>query len=253
MSGLTHRTTEDDSPNRSSSSPETVIGRDIHQGWRTSLSRNSPSIKLKDVKLIRFCLSLVLCATAACGDATGGSLGSGGHGGSPLEAQSSYRLSCTIDTLVLEIPIEIPFELDRPYTVGGSAELTFSASVTFEEQAATALIEAGVSKIDIISLEITPWMAGTVPSTLRTFLAAAPINDFDLETDTDDNGIPGPHRIELDTVTTTSTVVGNAQEVVVGLGLGQVSLVLGEFEVPRDCLRPELVGFSTRFPVTPAP
>lgn len=204
------------------------------------------------MKLVFFCLSLVLCATAACGDAKGGSLGSGGSGGTPLEERSSYRLSCTIDTLVLEIPIEIPFALDRPYTEGGSTELTFSASFTFEEQAATALIEAGVSKIDIISIEITPWMAGATPSTVRTSLAAAPINDFDLETDTDDNGIPGPHRIELDTVTTTSTVVGNAQEVVVGLGLGQLSLVLGEFELPRDCLRPELIGFSTRFPVNPA-
>jgi hypothetical protein len=86
---------------------------------------------------------LVLGTAAGCGDPNDGQTGISGNS---LKEQSSYSLSCTIDTLVLEIPIELFYELDRPYTEGGSATLTFSAAVTFEEQTATALIEAGVSK-----------------------------------------------------------------------------------------------------------
>ena len=42
-----------------------------------------------------------------------------------------------------------------------------------------------------------------------------------------------------------------ADEVELGLGLDQVSLVLGSFNMPTDCLGPTLVGFTARLPVEP--
>ena len=198
------------------------------------------------------CLLLVLGAVVACGESNGGPTGTGGSGGNPLAEQSSYLLSCTIDTLVLEIPIDLSYELDRPYIEGRSADLAFSAAVTFDEQAATTLIDAGITKIDIISVEIATSVAGAAPPMVETSLAAAPINDFDLAVDTDDNGIAGPHHLELDTATITTTVTEGAGEVEFGLGLDQVSLLLGDFNVPTDCLGPTLVGFTARFPVEPS-
>ena len=133
----------------------------------------------------------------------------------------------------------------RPYS-------RVSAAVTFEEQAATALIDAGITKLDIISVEISTWVDGATPPIAGTSLGAAPINDFDLEIDTDDNGVAGPHRLELDTVAIATTVAEGASEVELGLGLEQVSLLLGDFLVPTDCFGPTLVGFTARFPVAPA-
>lgn len=202
------------------------------------------------VKLFALCLLVALGAAVGCGD--GGDAGAGGIAGSdgthPAK-QSSYRLSCTIATLILEIPIELSFELDRPYTEGGSADLTFSASVTFDERTATTLIDAGVSKIDIISVEIATWVNGATPSIIQTSFAAAPINDFDLEVDPDDNGVAGPHTLELDTLVVSTAVTEGADEVEFGLALDGVSLLLGDFDVPLDCLGPSLVGFSASFPV----
>lgn len=206
------------------------------------------------------CLLLVLGAATGCGGANGGPVGTGGSGGgagtggsggNPLAKQSSYLLSCMIDTLVFEIPIDLTYELDRPYTEGGSADLTFSAAVTFGEQASTALIDAGVSKIDIVSMDIASQLAGATPSMVMTSLAAAPIDDLDLEVDTDDNGVAGPHRLELDTVAITTTVIEGADAVELSLGLDGVSLLLGDFRAPTDCLGPTLVGFSARFPIGP--
>jgi hypothetical protein len=194
---------------------------------------------------------LVFSASFGCSDASDGAGGTGGSGGNPLAEQSAYQLNCTIDTLLIEIPIDLSYELDRPYTEGGSAPLTFSAAVIFGEQASTALVDAGVGKIDIISMEIASWIVGATPRLVETSLAAAPINDFDLEVDTDDNGIAGPHRLELDAVTVTTTVIEGADAVELGLGLDEVSLVLGDFQVPTDCLSPTLVGFFARFPVGP--
>jgi hypothetical protein len=202
------------------------------------------------VKLFALCLLVALGAAVGCGD--GGDAGAGGIAGSdgthPAK-QSSYRLSCTIATLILEIPIELSFQLDRPYTEGGSADLTFSASVTFDERTATTLIDAGVSKIDIISVEIATWVNGATPSIIQTSFAAAPINDFDLEVDPDDNGVAGPHTLELDTLVVSTAVTEGADEVEFGLALDGVSLLLGDFDVPLDCLGPSLVGFSASFPV----
>jgi len=193
----------------------------------------------------------VLSVAAGCGDPDGGSAGTGGSGDKPPAERSSYRLSCTIDTVVLEIPIELSFVLDRPYKEGGSANLAAVAAITFEEQAIAMLIDAGVAKVDIISIEISPWIRGATPPTVETSLAAAPINDFNLEIDTDDNGIAGPHRLELETATIRTAVTEGADEVELGLGLEQLSLQLGDFQMPTDCLGPSLVGFSARFPVEP--
>jgi hypothetical protein len=87
---------------------------------------------------------------------------------------------------------------------------------------------------------------------VETSWAAAPFNDFDLEVDTDNNGVGGPHRLELEAVTIATTVIEGADEVELGLGLEQLSLVLGDFQVPTECLSPTLVGFTARFPVEPS-
>ena len=208
------------------------------------------------MKLFTLCLLVALGAAVGCGDGNagpgGGDAGAGGIAGSdgthPAK-QSSYRLSCTIATLILEIPIELSFELDRPYTEGGSADVTFSASLTFEEPMVTSLIDAGVNVIDIISVEIATSVSGATPSIIQTSFAAAPINDFDLEVDPDDNGVAGPHTLELDTLVVSTAVTEGADEVEFGLGLDRVSLLLGDFNVPLDCLGPSLVGFSASFPV----
>ena len=153
------------------------------------------------MRLVTLCFLVALGAVVGCGDVNTGPIGTGGRGGDagaggiagsdgvPPTKQSSYLLSCTIATLTLEMPIELSFELDRPYTEGGSADLTFSASLTLEEQAVTTLIQIigdGVPEIDIISLEIATWVLGATPSSVETSFAAAPIHDFDLEVDPDE-------------------------------------------------------------------
>jgi len=198
-----------------------------------------------------FCFLLVLGTATGCGDATGGATGTGGNGGSPSAKQSSYSLSCPIDTLVLEIDIELSYELDQPYAAGGSSELAFSAAVAFGELAAATLIDAGIDNVDIISMEIATWLEGATPALVETSFAV-PINDLDLQVDTDDNGLPGPHRLELETVVATTSAAPGADQVELGLRTDQVSLVLGDFEVPDDCIRPTLVGFTTRFAVEPS-
>ena len=203
------------------------------------------------MKLCSLTTLLVLSAALGCGG-NGEPGGAGGSGGYSLAEQSNYRLSCTIDTLVLEFPIELSYEMDRPYTPGGSSDLTFSAAITFSEEASAALIDSGIPKVDIISLQIASWLEGATPAMVETSLAAAPINDFDLEPDTDDNGLPGPHRLELEAVVTTTTVAAGADQVEFGLRTDQISMVLGDFEVPTDCLGPTLVGFTARFAVVPS-
>ncbi|KPK15134.1 MAG: hypothetical protein AMJ62_10330 [Myxococcales bacterium SG8_38] len=205
------------------------------------------------------CFVLLLGAVTACGEAngglmgTGGTGGAGGDGGDPLSKQTDYLLSCTIDTLLLELPIELVYALDRPYVAGASSELTFSAAVTFSEDSAVAFVDAGFRNVDIISLEVATSVEGATPDVLQASLASAPINDFDLEADTDRNGRPGPHRLELEPITTTSSAEQGADQVELRLTMDQISLVLGDFEVPVECLAPTLVGFSVRFAVTPAP
>ena len=130
-------------------------------------------------------------------------------------------------------------------------ELAFSAAVTFNEQTAATLIDAGVDKVDIISMQIATSLEGARPALVETSLAV-PMNDLDLQADTDDNGLPGPHRLELETIVATTSVVPGAGQVELGLRTDQVLLILGDFEVPDDCLSPTLVGFTARFAVEPS-
>jgi len=190
---------------------------------------------------------MVIVIATGCGEANGG--GAGGTGGSLLTAERTYRLECKIDTLTLEIPIEARFELDRPFSVGSDTELTFSAVVTFDEPAVAALTGAGVDTIDIISMDLDAWVTGALPASVATTFADAPINDFDLAVDVDENGVAGPHRLELNVVTTVTTITEAADQVKLGRGLHQLSLLLGDFLVPSDCLGPTLGGLSGGFPV----
>lgn len=73
-----------------------------------------------------------------------------------------------------------------------------------------------MSTIDIVSVELVTRLTGAAPGTIGTTLAAAPISNFDLEGDPDDNGVPGPHRFDLDTVIITTTVTGGADQVEFG-------------------------------------
>ncbi len=197
------------------------------------------------MRVLAWCGLLLVVGALACGGTDGDSAGS------TLSMQSAYTLSCAIDPLVLDIPIELSYELDRPYRLGRTSELSFSAVVVFSEQTSSALIGAGVSKIDIISLRVATSLRGAAPPLLGATLMAAPINDFDLATDTDDNGLPGPHRFGLGPVAVTSAAAEGATEVELGLSLDQISLVLGDSDVPADCAGPSLVGPSVRYPVEP--
>jgi hypothetical protein len=53
-------------------------------------------------------------------------------------------------------------------------------------------------------------------------------------------------------VTTTTSAAEGATQVELSLGLDGVSLVLGDFNVPTNCLNPTLVGISAHFPVAPS-
>jgi len=212
------------------------------------------------VKCSELCLVAALGAIAACGGANAGPLipagdgGVGGTGGTPPTKQGAFRLNCEFDTLRLNLPIELFVEITKPFSRSDSTEATFSASVTFDEESVAllieALIDAGVpTVIDIASASVTTNVTGGNPATMTASLAEAPINDFDLQTDPDDDGLPGPHRLELDPVTATANATPEATEVVFGLEFGGISLALGDFNVPADCADPSLVGVAVRFPV----
>jgi len=195
---------------------------------------------------------LLLGAHAGCAAANGGALGTGGSGGIPSAKQSEHTLSCTIGELTLEIPIELSYSPDGRLIAGAAVDLSVSAAVIFDEAFSAAIIDAGVSKIDIMVLDVASSVLGATPTRLETSLIQG-INDFDLEIDTDDNGAPGPHRLELQTVTTTATVDGEANEVELGLGLDGLFFMLGDFEIPKDCVDPTLVGFTVSYEVGPGP
>ena len=218
------------------------------------------------MNLSKLCVVAALGAIVGCGSANGGALGSAGAGGTggtgsaggaggtgapPPMDQSSFRLNCEFDTLDLNIVIELLVELTEPYSSSASTEATFSSSMTFDEESVASFLDAGVTVIDIVSASVTTDVSGATPTSMRASLGAAPINDFDLETDPDNNGIPGPHRFDLDPVTTTSTATSGASEVVFDLEFDGVSLVLGDFHIPMDCFGPSLVGVVVSFPVDP--
>ena len=231
-----------------------------------ALTARAASDQGSTVNLSKLCVAVALGAVVGCGSANGGPIGPGGTGGAgstggaagaggtitpPPMDQSSFRLSCEFDTLDLNIVIELIVELTKPYSSSGSTETTFSASMTFDEESVASFLDAGITVIDIASASITTNVSGATPANMRASFGAAPINDFDLETDPDDNGIPGPHRFDLDPVTTPSTATSGASEVVFDLEFDGVSLVLGDFLVPMDCVGPSLVGVVVSFPVDP--
>ena len=212
------------------------------------------------------CWAVALAFVAACGGANGGELGSGGDGGAPGTGgaggnggslgptpsdETSFVLGCNYDTLELDIQFDLVAVLSEPYTSAGSTEATFSASMLFDEESVASFLDAGITTIDIGSALLTTTISGAIPSTMGSSLGDAPINDFDLEQDPDRNGVPGPHRFDLDPVTTRSTTTPEASEVAFDLRFGGVRIALGDFNVPADCIGPSLVGIAMRFPVEP--
>jgi hypothetical protein len=158
-------------------------------------------------------------------------------------------LSCAYGALQLDIVIELVVELTQPYSNSRSTEATLSASVTFDEASVASFLDADVPVIDIVSASVTANVTGAVPGAMTASFGAAPINDFDLQSDPDDNGVPGPHRLDLGPMTATSKALPDAREVAFALQFSGISLALGDFNVPADCLGPSLVGVVLRFPV----
>ena len=214
-----------------------------------SLQLGSPPIKLPPVNLRPLTNVLLVGALVGYGCGSGDSDGTGGIGGDALFKRSTHSLTCTIDPLVLELPIELSYELNQAYVADTAVDLAFSATVILTEETTATLIDAGIDKVDIISVRIASWVEGAAPTEVETTFLGAPINDFDLERDPEDDGQPGPHRIELERVVVMSRPTGDSGQVELGLRLAQVSIVLGDFEVPDDCQWPTLVGVTVRFPV----
>jgi len=215
------------------------------------------------VKCSELCLVAAFGAIAGCGGANAGPLlpagdggvggagGSGGTGGAPSTERGTFRLNCEYDTLQLNLPIELFVELTQPFARSGSTEATFSASVILDEGSVASLIEEGITVIDIASVSVTTNLDGASPATMTASLPGVPIDNFDLQTDPDDDGMPGPHRLELDPVTATANATSEAMEVVFGLNFGGISLVLGDFNIPSDCVDLSLGGVAVSFPVGP--
>jgi hypothetical protein len=107
--------------------------------------------------------------------------------------------------------------------------------------------QVGATLIDI-SASVTTSVTGATPATMTASLGA-PLDDFDLQSDPDDNGMPGPHRLELDPMTATSNAAPEAKEVAFKLDFDGISLTLDIFNIPADCFGPSLVGVAVRFPV----
>lgn len=209
----------------------------------------------------KLCLVAALGATTACGGANagplvpGGSGGSGGTGGAggmiepPPVDQSIFRVGCVFGELELDVPIELVVELSEPYSNSHSIEATFSSTVVLTEEAVAALIDATITVIDIVSISVTSGVIGATPTMMSASLGAAPINDFDLEADPNDDGTPGPFRFELDPMAASSIAESDAREVIFGLDFSGISIVLGDFSIPASCLNRSLVGVPVSFPV----
>ena len=202
---------------------------------------------------------VVALVVSGCGGANGGPLeesGSGGVGGTggatepPFARTSEFLLRCQYDTLELTLSIEIVVEPLALYSNSTPVETAFSASVTLDESSTTALLDSGISVIDVASAEVVTRILGATPTTMTSSLDSAPINDLDLEADPDNDGTPGPHRLELGRMVAVTTAETGARAITFGVAIGGVSLNFGDFEVPTDCLgTASLVGTAIRFPV----
>jgi hypothetical protein len=144
---------------------------------------------------------------------------------------------------------ELVVELSEPYSRTGPIEATFLPTVSLDEASVASFLDAGITVVDIVSMSVRTNVDGAVPAAMTASYGAAPINDFDLLADPDDNGVPGPHRFELDPVTATSRPVTGATEVAFDLGFSGISIALGDFNIPMDCVGPSLVGIVLTFPV----
>ena len=85
---------------------------------------------------------------------------------------------------------------------------------------------------------------------MKASFGAAPINDFDLQADPDDNGdtwaSSARSRPRDGHILCHSRYHRGRHSI---SSLSGISLALGDFNIPVDCLGPSLVGVVLRFPV----
>lgn len=182
---------------------------------------------------------------------SGGAAGSGGTGGVALPPSGvrTFEVGCLRPDLDLTFDIELRIDLDEPFGESDSTEVTFTPAVTMSEDTAAALIDATVETIDITAMSTQTSLTGASPTTITTLLEEAPIQDFDLTTDPDENDVPGPHRFEFAPLTTTAFVDSGADEV--EFVVSTVSFDFGDFSVPASCVDGiSLVGTPLSFPVS---
>lgn len=199
---------------------------------------------------------MTLVATAACGgteneSGTGGDISAtGGTGGTPLSpsGEQTFELGCMRPDVSLNLEIELAVRLSERFVSGTSSDATFGPAVTLTEASTEALIDAGVESIDVTSMSVQTRLLGAEPSTMTTLLADAPLEDFDLRTDPDDDGVPGPHRFEL--IPITETVVPLQGANMVEFSISAVAISFGDFSVPQSCVDSQsLVGSPLSFAV----
>lgn len=200
---------------------------------------------------------VALVATTACGgteddSGTGGETNAtGGTSGTPLSPSGAqtFELGCMRPDVSLNLEIELAVRLSEPFVRGTSSDATFGPAVTLTEASTEALIDAGVESIDVTSMSVQTRLLGAEPTTMTTLLADAPIEDFDLSVDPDDDGTPGPHRFELIPITETVVPLGGADTV--EFAISAVAISFGDFSVPESCVDSQsLVGSPLSFPVS---
>ncbi|MGB5813490.1 MAG: hypothetical protein WBG86_23340 [Polyangiales bacterium] len=192
-----------------------------------------------------------LCVLMACGDANAGEIGPSAPpdgGGEPLSQVRTFELVCSASNLDLVLAIDLAIILSDAFRPSGSNEVTLGAGVTLVEESVEALIEANVPVIDVASMSVRTALTGASPSTMTSTLPNTPVDDFDLSTDPDENGSPGPHRFQLSAVAETATVANGSGEVVFSLDV--LRFAFGDFSVPDDCVGGRtLTGVPIKFTV----
>jgi len=212
-------------------------------------------VKLGWLGRLAFLVTILGCGGDGGGQGAGGAAASGGSGGSAAtfvpnpSGQASFDVTCSVSGIELAFDVELRAELSRSFRGTESTEVAFSAAVTIDQETSAALIDAGIPAIDIVSMSVRTGISGASPSTITTFFAGGPIDDFDLTVDTDDDDAPGPHRLELEVIDTTATARPDATEV--EFDLDSIAFVLGDFRVPERCFGFSASGVSLSFPVEP--